>query len=61
MGGFLNVPNLNTDEEFLQMCRSLNKVQRTIFIHNLHCFKSMRQLPMYLYIGGAGVGKRTVI
>ena len=61
-GGFFNIPNLNTEEVFLQMCRSLNKVQRTVFLHTLHCFKTMKQLPMYLYIGGcAGVGKSTVI
>ena len=62
VGGFFNVPNLNSDEEFLQMCRCLNNVQRTIFLHTLHCFKTMKQLPMFLYIGGgAGVGKSTVI
>ena len=61
-GGFFNIPNLNTDEVFLQMCRSLNKIQRTVFLHTLHCFKTMKQLPMYLYIGrGAGVGKSTLI
>ena len=32
-GGFFNVHNLNTEEEFLQMCRSSNMVQRTIFLH----------------------------
>ena len=62
VGGFFNVPNLNGEEEFLQMCRNLNNVQRTIFLHTLHCFKTMKQLHMYLYIGGgAGVGKSTVI
>ena len=62
VGGFFNIPNLNTEEVFLEMCRSLNKVQRTVFLHTLHCFKTMKQLPMYLYIGGgAGVGKSTVI
>ena len=62
LGGFFNIPNLNTEEEFLQMCRSLNNVQHTVFLHTLHCFKTMKQLPMYLYIGGcAGVGKSTVI
>ena len=38
-GGFFNTPNLNTEEVFFQMCRSLNKVQRTVFLHTLHCFK----------------------
>ena len=62
VGGFFNIPNLNTEEEFLQMCRNLNNVQRTVFLHTLHCFKTKKQLPMYLYIGGgAGVGKSTVI
>ena len=62
VGGFFNIPKLNSEEEFLQMCPSLNKAQRTVFLHTLHCFKTMKQLPMYLYIGGgAGVGKSTVI
>ena len=44
------------------MCRRLNLIQRRIFLHTLHCFKTNKQLPMYLYIGGgAGVGKSTVI
>ena len=51
-GGFFNVPNLNTEEEFLKMCCFLNKVQRTIFVHTLLCFKTMKQLTMFLYIGG---------
>ena len=45
-GGFFNVPNLNSEDEFLQMCRCLNKVQRTIFLHTLHCFKTVKQLPI---------------
>ena len=61
-GGFFNVLNLNSEEEFFHMCRSLNNVQCTIFLHTLQCFKTMKQLPMFLYIGeGAGVGKSTVI
>ena len=44
VGGFFNIPNLNTEEVFLQMCRSLNKVQRTVFLHTLHCFKQFRYL-----------------
>ena len=54
-GGFFNIPNLNTEEVFLEMCRSLNKVQRTVFLLTLHCFKTTKQLPMYLYIGGCAV------
>ena len=46
VGGFFNIPNLNTEEVFLEMCRSLNKVQRTVFLHTLHCFKTMKQLPI---------------
>ena len=35
---------------------------RRIFLHTLLCFETIKQLPMYLYIGGdAGVGKSTVI
>ena len=52
-GGFFNVLNLNTNEEFLQICRNLNKVQLSIFLHTLHCFKTTKQLPMFLYIGGS--------
>ena len=44
------------------MCRSMYNVQRTIFLHTLHCFKTMKQLPMFLSIGGcACVCKSTVI
>ena len=38
-GGFFNVPNLNREEEFLQICPSLKNVQRTLFIHTLHCLR----------------------
>ena len=31
--GFFSVPNLNSEEEFLQMCRSLNNVQSAILLH----------------------------
>ena len=62
VGGFFNVPNRMSEDEFLAMCRRLNLIQRRIFLHTLHCFKTNKQLPMYLYIGGgAGVGKSTVI
>ena len=62
VGGFFKIPNLNTEEVFLEMCRSLNKIQLAVFLYTLHCFKTTNQLPMYLYIGGVvGVGKRTVI
>ena len=62
VGGFFSIPNLNAEEIFLQMCHSWNMVQRTVFLHTLHCFESMKQLPMYLYIGeGVGVCKSTVI
>ena len=48
-GGFFNVPNLNIEEEFLQMCRSLNNVQHTIFVHTLHCFKTEAAAYVSLY------------
>ena len=55
---YYNIPNLRTEEEYLSMCRCLNNKQQSIFLHTLHCFKTNKQLPMYLYIaGGAGVGK----
>ena len=38
-GGFFDLPNLNSEEEFLQMCRCLKNVQRRIFLNTLHCFK----------------------
>ena len=61
-GGYFNVPNRMSEDEFLLMCRKLNLIQHRIFMHTLHCFKTNKQLPMYLYIGGgAGVGKSTVI
>ena len=62
VGGFFNVPNRMCEDEFLAMCRRLNLIQRRIFLYTLHCFKTNKKLPMYLYIGGgAGVGKSTVI
>ena len=62
VGGFFNVPNRMSEDDYLMMCRRLNLIQRRIFLHTLHCFKTNKQLPMYLYIGGgAGVGKSTVI
>ena len=61
-GGFFNVPSRMSEDEFLDLCRRLNLIQRRIFLHTLHCFKTNKQLPMYLYIGGgAGVGKSTLI
>ena len=51
-----------SEGDYLAMCRRLNLIQLRIFLHTLHCFKTNKQLPMYLYIGGgAGVGKSTVI
>ena len=44
-GGFFDLTNLNSEEEFLQRCRCLKNVQRTIFLHTLHCFTNMKQLP----------------
>ena len=62
VGGFFNVPNRMSEDDYLMMCRRLNLIQRRIFLLTLHCFKTNKQLPMYLYIcGGAGVGKSTVI
>ena len=61
-GGFFNVPSRMSEDEFLDLCKRLNLIQRRIFLHTLHCFKTNKQLPMYLYIGGgAGVGKSTLI
>ena len=61
-GGFFNVPSRMSKYEFLDLCRRFNLIQRRIFLHTLHCFKTNKQLPMYLYIvGGAGVVKCTVI
>ena len=61
-GGFFNVPSRMSKYEFLDLCRRFNLIKRRIFLHTLHCFKTNKQLPMYLYIvGGAGVVKCTVI
>ena len=62
VGGFFNVPKGMSEDKFLAMCRRFNLIQRRIFLHTLHCFKTNKQLPMYFYIrGDAGVGKDTVI
>ena len=62
VGEFFNVPNRMSENEFIAMCRRLNLIQRRIFLHTLHCLKTNKQLPMYLYIGGgARVGKSTLI
>ena len=62
VGGFFNVPNRMCEDDYLMMCRRLNMIELRIYLHTLHCFKTNKQLSMYLYIGGgAGVGKSTVI
>ena len=45
VGGFFNIPDLNTEEAFLEMCRSLNKVQRTVFLHTLHWLRLRFSCP----------------
>ena len=61
-GGLFNLPSRMSEDEFLGLCRRLNLIQHGIFLHTLHCFKTNKQLPMYLYIGGGpGVGKTTII
>ena len=45
VGGFFNIPDLNTEEALLEMCRSLNKVQRTVFLHTLHWLRLRFSCP----------------
>ena len=39
VGGFFNVPNRISEDEFLAMCRRLNLIQRRIFLHTLLPFQ----------------------
>ena len=44
-GGFFNVPSRMSEDEFLDLCRRLNLIQRRIFLHTLHCFKTTNSSP----------------
>ncbi|XP_070499840.1 uncharacterized protein [Chironomus tepperi] len=56
------VPDLLCDDEYNQLCDSLNELQRDYLMHVVSCFKNPSCLPIYHYIaGGAGVGKSRLI
>ncbi|XP_069114560.1 uncharacterized protein [Argopecten irradians] len=49
-----------SNEEYLNLVKTLNKKQRLFFDHVLHWFKT-EQAPLYCFLtGGAGVGKSVV-
>ena len=56
------VPDLLQDDEYYQLCDSLNQRQRDYLMHIISCFKNPSSLPIYHFIsGGAGVGKSRLI
>ena len=56
------VPDLLCDDEYLELCDSLNQKQRDYLMHVISCFKNPSSLPIYHFIsGGAGVGKSRLI
>ena len=67
----LNMPNQSviyenhqyklSNEQYLELIRSLNKKQREFFTHVIHCIDT-NQEPLHVFLtGGAGVGKSLVI
>ncbi|KAG5672958.1 hypothetical protein PVAND_003045 [Polypedilum vanderplanki] len=56
------VPNLIRDDEYLELCDSLNTLQRDFLMHIISEFKQPSRLPVYYFVsGGAGVGKSRLI
>ncbi|KAG5666208.1 hypothetical protein PVAND_017645 [Polypedilum vanderplanki] len=56
------VPNLIRDNEYFDLCDSLNTLQRDFLMHLISEFKQPSHLPVYYFIsGGAGVGKSRLI
>ena len=56
------VPDLLSDDEYYELCDSLNQRQRDYLMHVISCFKNPSCLPIYHFLsGGAGVGKSRVI
>ncbi|KAG5666229.1 hypothetical protein PVAND_017804, partial [Polypedilum vanderplanki] len=56
------VPNMIRDDEYLELCDSLNTLQRDFLMHLINDFKSGSNLPVYYFLsGGAGVGKSRLI
>ena len=59
-GGYFNVSNWMSEEDYLMMCRRLNLIQRRIFLHALHRFKT--NFPCISILEEvAGIGKSNVI
>lgn len=55
------VPDQLSNDEYLQLCDTLNDKQRDYLMHIISSFKS-NELPVYHFIsGGAGVGKSRLI
>ncbi|KAG5666226.1 putative ATP-dependent DNA helicase PIF1, partial [Polypedilum vanderplanki] len=56
------VPNMIRDDEYFELCDSLNTLQRDFLMHLINDFKSGSNLPVYYFLsGGAGVGKSRLI
>ncbi|KAB0799246.1 hypothetical protein PPYR_07126 [Photinus pyralis] len=56
------VPELLSDDQYLNLCDSLNIEQRDYLMHLISVFKDGKDLPVYHFItGGAGVGKSRLI
>jgi len=53
--------NLMSNDDYLQLVRSINFKQKEFFLHVLHWIKT-KDVPIYAFVtGGAGVGKSVVI
>ncbi|KAG5674792.1 hypothetical protein PVAND_004740 [Polypedilum vanderplanki] len=56
------VPNLMRDDEYFELCDSLNELQKDLLMHVINKFKPPSNLPIYYFLsGGAGVGKSRLI
>ena len=55
------IPNYLADEDYLTLVQSLNREQRTFFIHVLHILKTTEEPVHYFLTCGAGVGKTVVV
>ncbi|KAG5678799.1 hypothetical protein PVAND_008434 [Polypedilum vanderplanki] len=56
------VPNLMRDDEYFELCDSLNELQKDLLMHVISKFKPPSNLPIYYFLsGGAGVGKSRLI
>ncbi|CAG9799251.1 unnamed protein product [Chironomus riparius] len=56
------VPDILSDDEYYELCDSLNERQRDYLMHVISCFNNPSCLPINHYIaGGAGFGKSRLI